>query len=77
MTPPQNLTGIVVDTYEQFRRWCYDNNRNPRDPSLRMIQDVRHAQGYWFDQIIELGGNSYLLSLAKSRHRPAPANKEA
>lgn len=64
------LTAVVCATYQQFRDWCYDEDRNPRDRSLRCVTELHHARGCWFDRVIGLGERSPgLIAATRSRLR--------
>ena len=69
MAEQPQLTAIVCRSHRQFRNWCYDNDRNPRDPSLRLILEERHARGCWFDEVILIDGPDSLMAAAESRVR--------
>jgi hypothetical protein len=63
------LTAVVCRTYQQFRAWCYDNNRNPRDPSLRLVMEEQHARGCWFDDVVLIDGRPGLMEMTQTRIR--------
>jgi hypothetical protein len=69
MAAQQPLTAIVCRGHNQFRRWCIDNRRNPRDPSLRLVLEEHHARGCWFDDVILIDGSPSLKAVAQSRLR--------
>jgi hypothetical protein len=66
------LTAVVCATYTQFRSWCIDNDRSPRDPSLRMVLEESHARGCWFDRVVEVDQREPgLFAIARTRLRPS------
>ena len=66
---PQPLTAVVCRNHAQFRAWCYDNDRNPRDPSLQLVLEEQHARGRWFDDVILIDGPTSLMAMAETRLR--------
>jgi len=73
MDRPPSLTAVVCATREQFRRWCIDNDRNPRDPSLQLVMRLDHARGCWFDNVIGVGERERgLIAATYPRLRPEP-----
>ncbi len=63
------LTAVVCRTYTQYRNWCADNGRNPRDPTLRLVTEERHVRGYLFDDVIVIDGPWHLRDTARTRLR--------
>ena len=68
--PARPLVAVTCSTHQQFRDWCYDNNLNPRDPSLRPVLREEDVRGCYFDRIILVGGSWELMAVAESRLRP-------
>jgi hypothetical protein len=66
---PQHVIAVVCRNYTQFRNWCYDNHRNPRDPSLRLVTEEHHVRGCWFDDVILVDGRQALMAVAQTRLR--------
>lgn len=66
MTEPPSRTAVVCENYQQFRNWCRENDRDPRDPSLRFLAPGLEdkVQGYIFDDVIEIGRPPGRLLLA-------------
>jgi hypothetical protein len=65
----QPLTAVVCRNHGQFRDWCIDNGRNPRDPSLRPVLEEHHARGHVFDEVILIDGPASLMAVAEARLR--------
>jgi hypothetical protein len=71
MAEPRTLTAVVCATHQQFRNWCIDNDRSPRDPSLRLVTELHHARGCQFDKVIGLGQREPgLIAATYTRLRP-------
>jgi hypothetical protein len=64
------VTAVVCRGLTQFRDWCRDKGRDPRDPTLRMVTDERHVRGYVFADVIAVGGPWHLREAARCRVSP-------
>lgn len=74
MTMSQHLTAVVCRNHQQFRAWCYDNDRDPRDPSLCPVTEEQHARGRWFDNVVLIDGPSSLMEATQTRLRKEVAS---
>lgn len=46
-------TVVLAGSYQQFRAWCLDNDRNPRDPSLIYASGMHRIRGLRdFDYVV-------------------------
>jgi hypothetical protein len=64
------LTAVVCATYQQFRNWCIENDRDPRDPSLHLVTVLRHAHGFRFDKVVAVDQREPgLIAATRSRLR--------
>lgn len=70
MADAERLVAVVSSSQIQFRVWCQENDLNPHDPSLFLVQRIDQVRGRWFDDVIYLGNDcTALLDAARTRLR--------
>jgi hypothetical protein len=53
--PSEPRLVVLAGNYREFQFWCWDNDRNPRDPSLIYARDISRLRGIGMARFVTYG----------------------